>query len=51
MVYTKEMPWMETNVLEQRQQFLAAWQSGQWSMTELCAHFRISRPTGYKWRA
>ena len=23
--------------------------SGQWSMTELCERYRVSRPTGYKW--
>ena len=23
--------------------------SRQWSMTELCERYRVSRPTGYKW--
>ena len=42
---------METHVIEERWKFMAAWQSGCWSMSELCARFGISRPTGYKWRA
>ena len=40
---------METNVLDQRRQFVRAFESGHWSMTELCERFRVSRPTGYKW--
>jgi len=49
MVYTRELPWMETDPLAQRQQFIAAVASTQWTMTELCERFGISRPTGYKW--
>jgi putative transposase len=45
------MPWMETHTLDQRRKFLAALVSGQWSMSELCARFGVSRPTGYKWLA
>ena len=51
MVYTRRMPWMETHTLDQRRKFLAALASGQWSMTELCARFGVSRPTGYSWLA
>ncbi len=40
---------METNKLEQRWQFAEAMRSGQWSLSELCARFGISRTTGYKW--
>lgn len=40
---------METNVLDQRRQFVRAFESGHWSMTELCERYRVSRPTGYKW--
>src|SRR5262245_49915134 len=43
------MPWMETNRTEQRLGFLMDYASGQWSMTELCERYGISRPTGYKW--
>jgi transposase len=43
------MPWMETNATEQRLSFLIDYASGQWSMSELCERYRVSRPTGYKW--
>ena len=42
---------METNACEQRQQFVQLYDSGLWSMSELCERFRVSRPTGYKWVA
>lgn len=42
---------METNVLDQRIQFVRDFESGQWSMTELCERYRVTRPTGYKWIA
>jgi len=51
MVYTRGMPWMETSTLDQRRQFVMALVRAQWSMSELCARFGISRPTGYKWAA
>lgn len=34
---------------EQRMRFVGAYQSGRYSMSELCREFGISRPTGYKW--
>jgi hypothetical protein len=40
---------METNPTEQRLRFLIDYASGQWSMSELCERYRVSRPTGYKW--
>jgi len=42
---------METNVLDQRYQFVRDVESGHWSMTELCERYRVTRPTGYKWIA
>ena len=42
---------METNSTKQRQQFFLEYTSGQWSMSELCDRYQISRPTGYKWIA
>src|SRR5690348_9185342 len=45
------MPWMETNARDQRTQFVHAYRSGHWTMTELCDRYSISRPTGYKWVA
>ncbi len=43
------MPWMNTNPTRQRQEFYRDYASGQWSMSELCRRYQISRPTGYKW--
>ncbi len=40
---------METDPKKQRQQFYRDYASGQWSMSELCGRYQISRPTGYKW--
>jgi transposase InsO family protein len=42
---------METNVLDQRLRFVSDFESGQWSMTELCQRYGVTRPTGYKWLA
>lgn len=42
---------METNGVAQRQAFVAAYDTGSWSMTELCERFGVTRPTGYKWVA
>lgn len=40
---------MRTTPERQRRAFYRDHESGQWSMTELCQRFQISRPTGYKW--
>lgn len=40
---------METNALTERFRFVGDYESGQWTMSELCERFGISRPTGYKW--
>ena len=40
---------METDTKKQRQHFYRDSVSGQWSMSELCDRYQISRPTGYKW--
>ena len=40
---------METDPKKQRQHFYRDYASGQWSMSELCDRYQISRPTGYKW--
>ncbi|MHB1298736.1 MAG: helix-turn-helix domain-containing protein [Gemmatimonadaceae bacterium] len=45
------MPWLETNLMDQRLRFLEDVRLGRMSMTELCAHAQISRKTGYKWIA
>ena len=40
---------MQTDTFKQRKAFVESYLSGQWSMTELCEHFGVSRPTGYLW--
>ena len=42
---------METNLLDERARFVRDFESGHWSMTELCERYGVSRPTGYKWMA
>jgi transposase-like protein len=42
---------METNVVDERRQFVRDFASGHWSMTELCERYGVTRPTGYKWVA
>ena len=41
------MPWEVSGVVEKRKQFLAEYASGEWSMTDLCRAYGITRPTGY----
>jgi putative transposase len=43
------MPWQEQSPVDLRMRFVTEWQSGCWTMTELCADYQISRKTGYKW--
>src|SRR5262245_56759591 len=45
------MPWHETEPMHERHNFIAAYLSGLYSVTELCARFGISRKTAYKWIA
>ncbi len=42
------MPWKETHVMEERLKFIGAYLEDEWSMTDLCRAFGISRQTGYK---
>lgn len=41
------MPWQETNPALERHHFVQDLESGQWTMTELCERYGISRNTGY----
>src|SRR5262245_29375258 len=43
------MPWLEASSMEQRDRFITAWPAGDYSRTELCARYGVSRKTGYKW--
>ena len=35
--------------MEERFRFVEEWNSGDWSMAELCRYYRVTRATGYKW--
>ena len=43
------MPWTETCGMDERKRFVNDWLSGRFKKTELCAAYRVSRPTGDKW--
>lgn len=43
------MPWNESTVISERNKFVRAYLSSAYQMTELCALYGVSRPTGYKW--
>ena len=45
------MPWHETEPMKERHQFIAQYESGLYSLSELAARFSISRKTAYKWLA
>ena len=42
------MPWKETDPMNERVQFIAAYLSDVYSMTELCERFGIRRNAGHK---
>jgi len=42
---------MVTDALDQRRRFIEDLRSERWTISELCARYGISRPTGYLWRA
>ena len=44
------MPFLETCQVEQRVLMLADYDSGNWSVGELCARYGVSRETFYVWR-
>ena len=43
------MPWQKVLPMDERMRFISRYESGVWSMSELCRQFGISRKTGYKW--
>ena len=43
------MPWKETSAMDQRIQFIADWLSGDYTKSDLCRAYGISRPTADKW--
>lgn len=42
------MPWKKTDVPMERARFIAEYEEGCWSMTDLCTAFGISRNTGHR---
>lgn len=44
------MPWKETCVMNERVQFVSECLKEEFSMSQLCRDYSISRKTGYKWR-
>ena len=42
------MPWKESTIMEQKIEFICEWRTGNYTITELCRNFEISRPTAYK---
>lgn len=45
------MPWQETQSVDQREQFIEDVRRGRMPVLQLCAHYGVSRKTGYKWIA
>lgn len=43
------MPWKETCTMNERQAFIRAWLSREFTVSELCRRFGIARKTGHKW--
>jgi transposase InsO family protein len=43
------MPWKVSGVVDERARFVLAYNSGEYSMAELCREHGIARKTGYKW--
>jgi transposase InsO family protein len=43
------MPWKETSSMNEKVGFINEWRSGQWSMSELCNAYGISRTLGYRY--
>lgn len=42
------MPWKDTTAMEQKVEFIHEWLSDNYTITELCKAFEISRPTAYR---
>ena len=42
------MPWKETTTMEQKVEFICEWLTQNYTITELCRAFEISRPSAYR---
>ncbi len=45
------MPWKETCPMDERLKFIADCLKDEWSLSDLCQYYGISRKSGYKWVA
>lgn len=45
----QDMAWRASGVVDQRKKFVEQYESGEWTMSELCRIYDISRQSGYKW--
>jgi transposase InsO family protein len=43
------MPWKASSVVDERMRLVLEYESGLWTMTELCQAHQVSRETGYYW--
>lgn len=43
------MPWKETTKMEEKEEFIVLWKSGNYTITDLAEMFNVSRPTAYKY--
>ena len=43
------MPWQELSPMDLREEFVAEYETGWFTVTELCVGYGISRKTGHKW--
>ncbi|MGZ6358712.1 MAG: integrase core domain-containing protein [Bdellovibrionota bacterium] len=43
------MPWNQTDPMNERVKFIAGYLEGEFTFSELCEDYGISRKTGYKW--
>lgn len=47
----KTLPWKETCPMEERIQLISMYRTNRYSVTELAAHYNVSRKTAHKWLA
>jgi putative transposase len=43
------MPWKVTDVVDERTRFVLEYDSGSFTMAELCRIYSVARKTGYVW--
>ena len=44
------MPFLETCRMEERVRMLSDYETGNWSVSELCGRYGVCRDTFYEWR-